>query len=45
VWGNDDDGMEYDCDNETEAWTMFLQVIGMKFVNKEDLKKLGYVPA
>jgi hypothetical protein len=45
VWGNDDDGMEYDCDNETEAWTMFLQVIGMKFVNKDDLKKLGYVPA
>jgi hypothetical protein len=45
VWGNDDYGMEYDCDNETEAWTMFLQVIKMEFVNKEALRKLGYTQA
>jgi len=45
VWGNDDCGMEYDCDNETQAWNMFLQVIGMKFVNKQALRDLGYVSA
>jgi len=45
VWGNDDCGMEYDCDNETQAWNMFLQVIGMKFVNRQALKDLGFVPA
>jgi hypothetical protein len=45
VWGIDDCGMEYDCDNETQAWNMFLQVIGMKFVNRQALKDLGFVPA
>lgn len=42
VWGNDDEGMEYDCDNETEAWDRFLQVIKMEFVNKKDLINLGF---
>lgn len=45
VWGSDDFGMEFDCDNEAEAFNKFLQVIGWKFVNREDLKKLGFVPA
>jgi hypothetical protein len=45
VWGNDDCGMEYDCDNEAQSWTMFLQVIGMDFVNQDKLRELGYVPA
>lgn len=45
VWGNDDCGMEVDCDTEAEAWVKFLQVIGMQFVNREDLTALGFVPA
>lgn len=43
VWGNDDCGMEFDCSTETEAWNKFLQVIGMKFVNRDELIKLGFV--
>jgi hypothetical protein len=45
VWGNDDYGMEYDCDDGLEAWNMFLQVINMEYVNFDSLKKLGYVIA
>ena len=45
VWGNDDCGMEFDSENETEAWNMFLQVIGMEDVTKEKLKCLGFVMA
>lgn len=45
VWGNDDLGMDFDCDNESEAFTKFLQVIGLKFVNLEDLTALGFVRA
>ncbi len=45
VWGNDDCGMEFDCDTEAEAWNKFLQVIGMKFVNRDKLIELGFVSA
>jgi len=45
VWGNDDCGMEFDCDTEAEAWNKFLQVIGMKFVNRAELVSLGFVTA
>lgn len=45
VWGNDDCGMEFDCATETECWVTFLQVIGLEFVNRDDLIKLGFVSA
>ena len=45
VWGNDDCGMEFDCDTEAECWDKFLQVISMKFVNRGALKTLGFVSA
>jgi hypothetical protein len=45
VWGNDDCGMEFDCATETECWNKFLQVIGMKFVNRDKLIELGFVSA
>lgn len=45
VWGNDDCGMDYDCDNEAECLNVFMQVIGMKYVNRAELVKLGFIPA
>ena len=45
VWGNDDCGMEFDSYLEGEVWNKFLQVIGMKFVNRDELIKLGFVSA
>lgn len=45
VWGNDDCGMERDFENETEAWTVFLQVIGQQYVNRNGLISLGFVSA
>lgn len=45
VWGNDDCGMEFDCDTEAKAWNMFLQVVGLEYVDKDELIKLGYVSA
>lgn len=45
VWGNDDCGMEFDCSTEAECFNKFLQVIGMKFVNRAALKELGFIPA
>lgn len=45
VWGNDDLGMEQDLENETEAWNIFLQVIGMDYVNRDKLLALGFVSA
>ena len=45
VWGNDDCGMEYDCDTEVEAFNMFLQVIGQESVTREFLSSLGFVSA
>jgi hypothetical protein len=45
VWGRDDFGKEYDSDNETEVWCLFLQVIGMEFVDCDELTKLGFVSA
>lgn len=43
VWGNDDYGLEFDCDTEEEAWNMFLKVVNMKYVNRSDLIDLGFV--
>ena len=45
VWGNDDLGMEYDCDNEAECWNKFVQVIGMDYVDMLTLRVLGFVSA
>ena len=45
VWGNDDCGQERDFESETEAWNIFLQVIGMEFVNLQALRDLGFVSA
>lgn len=45
VWGNDDLGMEFDCDNEREANTIFMQVIGLESVTFKNLKSLGFVSA
>lgn len=45
VWGNDDLGMEFDCSTEAECFNKFLQVIGMKFVNRVALKELGFISA
>ena len=45
VWGNDDLGMCFEHEDETAAWNMFVKVIGMKYVNRADLKKLGFKSA
>ena len=45
AWGNDDYGLEFDCDNESQALTLFMQVIGMEFVNRLALRDLGFIPA
>jgi hypothetical protein len=37
--------MEFDCDNEAQAWNMFLQVIGLDYVDMDALRSLGYVSA
>jgi hypothetical protein len=45
VWGTDDCGMEYDCDNQLECWNKFVQVIGMDYVDMEELTNIGFVGA
>ena len=45
VWGNDDCGMEFDCDTEATAWNMFLQVVGLEYVDMSTLTALGYISA
>lgn len=45
VWGADDCGMEYDCERAGECWTMFVRVIKMEKVNRDELKKMGFVSA
>lgn len=45
VWGNDDYGLECDFESEAKAWNIFLQVIGMEFVNQQALRDLGLVAA
>jgi hypothetical protein len=46
VWGNDDCGMERDFGNdETLALSIFMQVIGLKAVNRKELKALQFVNA
>lgn len=45
VWGNDDYGLERDFESETEAWNIFLQVIGMEFVNQQALRDMGFITA
>ncbi len=45
VWGDDDCGMELDTENENQAFNIFLQVIGMEFVNMKPLRDLGFKSA
>ena len=45
VWGDDDCGMEKDFLEEIAAQAMFLEVIALADVNKQGLKKLGFVSA
>lgn len=47
VWGGDDCGMEMDYPKhkESECWNMFLQVIGLDYVNMNNLKELGFYSA
>ena len=45
VWGNDDIGMEFDCDNEELAMSVFMEVIGWDDVKKKKLSDLGFKSA
>lgn len=45
VWGNDDLGMEFDCNSYEEAWAKFQEVIALDHVDQSKLKELGYVYA
>ena len=45
VWGNDDCGMEFDCDNEKLALSVFMEVIGWDDVKMEKLSDLGFKSA
>ena len=45
VWGNDDCGMEFDCDNEKLALSVFMEVIGWDDVKKKKLSDLGFKSA
>lgn len=36
-WGDDDMGLERDYENESEAWSVFLQIIGKESVEPDDL--------
>lgn len=45
IWGEDDCGMEKDFVSEAEAFTTFLQVIGLDFVNFDNLHKMGFYSA
>jgi len=43
VWGNDDLGMEIDCDSDNKAYIKFLEVIGLEDVTMDKLKELEFV--
>jgi hypothetical protein len=45
IWGEDDTGMEKDFVSESEAITAFLEVIGLNFVNFDNLSERGFYPA
>ena len=47
VWGNDDCGMERDFNpnEESHAWSIFLNVIGEEYVDMKFLLSLGFVSA
>lgn len=45
VWGDDDMGMEFDCNNERECWNKFQMVIVQPYVNRDYLKSAGFVAA
>jgi hypothetical protein len=45
VWGTDDCGMEQDFDTEAGAWTAFVQVIGLDYVDMKGLVELGFYSA
>lgn len=36
-WGGDDMGLERDYPSESEAWSVFVQVIGWEYVNQNQL--------
>ncbi len=42
AWGNDDLGMDIDFKTEAEATEMFLTVISLNKVNKQQLRDLGF---
>ena len=37
AWGQDDMGLERDFDNESQAWNVFQQIIGLEKVNQHQL--------
>ena len=48
VWGRDDDGMEIDFfgkHSKVLAEELYKQVINLPFVNKNNLKQMGFVRA
>lgn len=44
VWGEDDLGYNIDLDTESEALTVFMQIIGSAYVNFDTIKSLGLTP-
>ena len=42
VWGSDDSGMELESFNESEAWTIYLTILGLPVVNFKELMALGF---
>lgn len=45
AWGSDDYGLEREFINEKEAWTTFLEIIGLDYVNTQDLRDRGFTSA
>jgi len=42
AWGADDMGLSRSFINESEAWIMFLEIIGLDYVNIKDLRDRGF---
>lgn len=45
VWGDDDMGMELDSTDEEVVVAAFFKVLELEFVNYDNLKAMGFVPA
>ena len=43
AWGADDFGMVRDFTDQSEAWHLFLEVIGMEDVTTAELTRMGFV--